>query len=131
MDHHIAEIEARKLYLPAGYPSLFAYCVGELRLSLDAAGRRIQAARAASRFPVIFDAVAEGRLHLTAVGLLAPHLTEGTADELLSAATHKTKSEIEQLLAERFPKSDVPEWVVGPAPSSLARSDQQHALAAC
>jgi hypothetical protein len=117
----LAEIDARKLYLPAAHPSLFAYCVGELRLSADAAGRRIQAARAARRFPAIFDAVAEGRLHLTAVGLLAPHLTEGTADELMAAATHKTKSEIEQLLAERFPKSDVLSWVVSP--------DEQHALA--
>jgi len=89
------------------------YCVGELRLSADAAARRIQAARAARRFPAIFDAVAEGRLHLTA-GLLAPHLTEGTAEELLAAATHKTKSEIEQLLAEWFPKPDVLAWVVVP-----------------
>jgi hypothetical protein len=125
----LAEIDARRLYLPAGYPSLFAYCVGELRLSADAAARRIQAARAARRFPAIFDALAEGRLHLTAVGLLAPHLTEGTADELLAAATHKTKSEIEQLLAERFPRADVLAWVVDLSPTSPPRSDEQHALA--
>ncbi len=24
---HIAEVDARKLYLPAAYPSMFAYCV--------------------------------------------------------------------------------------------------------
>ena len=34
---HLAEVDARKLYLPAAYPSMFAYCVGELRLSEDAA----------------------------------------------------------------------------------------------
>jgi len=121
----LAEIDARRLYLPAAYPSMFTYCVGELRLSADAAARRIQAARAARRFPVIFDAVAEGRLHLTAVGLVAPHLTEDTAEELLAAATHKTKSEIEQWLAARFPRPDVLAWVVGPSPSSVARSDEQ------
>jgi len=51
--------------------------------------------------------MAEGRLHLGAVCLLAPHLTAANADELLAAATNKTKSEIEQLLAERFPRPDL------------------------
>ena len=108
---HIAEVDERRLYVPAGYPSMFLYCVQELRLSEDAAARRIQAARAARRFPVIFAALAQGRLHLTAVGLLAPHLVEETAAELLAAAAGKTKAEIERLLAERFPKSDLLTWV--------------------
>src|SRR5262245_6582671 len=37
---HLAEVDARKLYLPAAYPSMFAYCVGELRLSEEAAFKR-------------------------------------------------------------------------------------------
>src|SRR5436309_245232 len=37
---HIAEFDARKLYLPAAYPSMFAYCVGELHLSEDAVSKR-------------------------------------------------------------------------------------------
>src|SRR5262245_54363224 len=69
---HIAEVDARRLYAPAGYPSMHAYCVEELRLSEDAAGKRIQAARAARRFPALFSALADGRLHLAAVCLLAP-----------------------------------------------------------
>src|SRR2546428_13001648 len=93
---HIAEFDARKLYRPAAYPSMFAYCVGELHLSEDAAAKRIQAARTARRFPTIFDALADGRLHLRAVVLLARHLTEATADELLAAATHRSKAENEQ-----------------------------------
>src|SRR5882672_955830 len=104
---HIAEVDARKLYLPAAYPSMYAYCVGELRLSEDAAYKRIQAARAARQFPAIFDAVAAGRLHLTAVGLLAPYLTPGNADELLKTAAHRTKPGVEQLLAERFPRTEM------------------------
>ena len=104
---HLAEVDARKLYLPAAYPSMFAYCVGELRLSEDAAYKRIQAARVARRFPVIYNALAEGRLHLSGVGLLAPYLTEQNADDLLAAAAGKTKSEIEQLLVERFPRSEM------------------------
>src|SRR5438552_8405873 len=33
---HLAEVDERRLYLPAAYPSMFAYCVHELRLSEDA-----------------------------------------------------------------------------------------------
>src|SRR5258706_12373992 len=70
---HIAEVDARKLFAPAGYPSMVAYCIEELHLSEDATAKRIQAARAARRFPALFTALAEGKLHLTAIKLLAPH----------------------------------------------------------
>ena len=100
---HIAEVDARRLYAPAAYPSMYLYCVHELHLSEDSAYKRILAARTARQFPAIFDALAEGRLHLTAVKLLAPHLTPENADALLKAAAKKTTREIEQLLAERFP----------------------------
>ena len=104
---HIAEVDARKLYLPAAYPSMFAWCVGELRLSEDAAYKRIQAARIARLCPAILSAVADGRLHLTGVGMLAPYLTTENADGLLRAAAYKSKAEIELLLAERFPRSEM------------------------
>ena len=104
---HIAEVDARRLYLPAGYSSMHAYCVGKLRLSEDAASKRIQAARAARQSPALFIALAEGRLHLTGLGLLAPHLTVANANDLLAAATHRSKSEIEQLIAERFPRTEL------------------------
>ena len=99
---HIAEVDARRLYLEAAYPSMFAYCVGELGFSEDAAYKRIQAARAARRFPRLFEDVAAGRLHLTAVGLLAPHLAADNVDELVAAAAGRTKTELEGWIAERF-----------------------------
>lgn len=83
-----------------------------------AAYKRIRAARAARRFPVIFDMLADGRMHLTGVVLLAPCLTEHTAEELLVAATRKTTKQIERLLAEHFPRPDVPTRVVPVAPVS-------------
>jgi 5-methylcytosine-specific restriction endonuclease McrA len=125
---HIAEVDERRLYVPAGYPSMFLYCVQELGLSEDAAAKRIQAARAARRFPAIFVALAQGRLHLTAVGLLAPHLVEETAAGLLAAAAGKTKAEIERLLAERFPKSDLLTWVAA-MPTALPATAHEHAPA--
>ena len=103
----LGEVEERKLYVPAAYPSMHLYCVHELHMSEETAWKRLRVARAAREFPAIFPALADGRLHLTAVVLLARHLTPETADELLAAATHKSKSEIERLLAERFPRPDV------------------------
>ena len=104
---HLAEVDARKLYLPAAHPSMFSYCVGELRLSEDAALNRIRAARTARQFPAIFAAVADGLLSLGAVLLLTPYLAAEAAEELLAAAANRPKSEIEQLLANRLPKPDV------------------------
>jgi len=119
---HIAEVDRRELYLPRGHGSMFAYCVEELRLSEDAACSRIRAARVARRFPAILDALAEGRVHLTGIGLLAGHLTPENVDELLAAATHRSKSEIEHLLARRFPRPEVPEFLraVGPVSAGAA-----------
>ena len=99
---HIAEVDARRLYVPAGYSSMHGYCVDELRLSEDAAYKRIQAARAARQFPELFLALAEGRLHLAGVCLLAPHLTDDNAVELIRSMEGKRKHEIEVLLARRF-----------------------------
>ena len=119
---HLAEIDTRKLYLPAAYPSMFAFCVHELHMSEDSALKRIQAARKARQFPAIFDVVADGRLHLTGLGLLAPHLIAENAEELLRAAAYKTKAEIELLLAERFPRTELL-----PLVETIPRPELEHA----
>src|SRR5688572_3342432 len=103
---HLGEIESRGLHRVAGHSSMFAYCVDELRLSEDAAYKRIQVARAARKFPALLDALADGRLHLTGANLLVPHLTPGNVDELLAAAKHARKSAIEELLSRRFPRME-------------------------
>jgi len=120
----LAEIDVRKLYVAMAYPSLFAYCVAELKLSEDAAYNRIKAARTGRRFPVVFEAIANGRLSLTAVILLGPHLTETTAPALLSAAMDKAKLDVEKLLAECFPRTDIPAYVAPiPPPFSGVSSE--------
>lgn len=105
----IGEYDERKLYLEDGYSSMHAYCVGELKYTKEKASKRIFAARTARKFPVLFIALADGRLHLTGLVMLARHLTSGNLDELLAAATRKTADEIALLIAERFPRPDVPE----------------------
>jgi hypothetical protein len=95
---HIAEVDERRLYAGLGYPSMFAYCVEDLHLSEVSAGKRIHAARAARKFPALLGALEEGRIHLTAICLLAPHVTEENIESLIAAATHKGKAEIEEWL---------------------------------
>ena len=104
----LAEVDARKLYLPAGDDSMFSYCVRRYGFTRETAFKRIRAGRAARQFPVVFEALADGRLSLSAVVLLASHLSAESGNELLAAAMGKSKSEIEQLLAARFPQPDVP-----------------------
>jgi hypothetical protein len=118
---HVAEVDARKLYLDQACSSMFVYCVERLHMSEPTAYKRIEAARVARRFPVIFDRVAAGDLGLTAVTLLAPKLTADNHLDLLAAAVHRSKRELERLLAARFPKPDVaPDLRKVPEPRSAA-----------
>ena len=123
---HIAEVDARRAYVPEGHSSMFSYCVDCLRLSEDAAAKRIQAARAARRVPVLFGALATGKLHLSALWLLAPHITPDNAEELIAAATHRRKSEIEAFLARTFPAfgGTWPSARITPVGSGMPRASQ-------
>jgi 5-methylcytosine-specific restriction endonuclease McrA len=104
---HLAEVDERRLYAPAGYESMYAYCIGELHMSEDEACTRIRASRVARRFPAVFPSLADGRLNLTGLIQLSTRLDETNAENLIAAAAHRTKPQIEQLLAERFPRPDV------------------------
>jgi hypothetical protein len=108
---HLAELDARRLYLGAGFSSLFTYCCEVLHLSEPAAYNRIEAARAATRFPVILRMLGEGSLSLATVRLLASHLTTENHQALLAAATGKSKRHVEELLVQYFPRPDVPSSV--------------------
>ena len=52
----LMELDVRRLYLGEGYSSLFTYCTQALHLAEAAAYNRIEAARAARRFPAILTA---------------------------------------------------------------------------
>lgn len=105
---YLGEMEARKRYVPAGYSSMFRFCVESGRMSEDVAYKRIRAARLARRYPTIYDRIAEGRITLSALVLLAPQLTEHTAARLLADAEHKTNEQVKQMLATLVPRPDVP-----------------------
>lgn len=125
---HLAEVDARRLYLSEGCSSMFRYCTEVLHYSEATAFHRIHVARAARKFPSLLDHVRQGRIHLAGLSLLAPHLTRENHVELLDLACHRSKRAIEKLLAERSPKPDVPA-VVRKLPETSAvstRPDTAH-----
>ena len=104
---HLAELDARRLYLGAGFSSTFTYCTEVLRLSEGGAYNRIEAARAARTFPMVLELLDQGALNLTSVRILAPHLTHENHRGLLAAAAHKSRRQVEELVARWFSKPDV------------------------
>jgi len=124
---HLAELYARRLHERAGYASLFTYCMGVLGLSEAASYDRMKAAKVARRYPVVLELLAYGRINLTTMRLLAPHLTRENHAGLFAAACGKRKREVQEMLARRFAAPDVPSSVrkvpgttaVEPSPSAV------------
>jgi hypothetical protein len=108
---HLVELDTRDLHLREGYGSLFAYCREQLGLSAHDAYHRIAAARAARRFPVVLQMLKEGSVSLTAVKLLAPHLTDDNHREVLASARGRSRAEVEELVARLWPWPDAPPLV--------------------
>jgi hypothetical protein len=108
---HIAEVDERRLYAREAFPSMFAYCTEVLHLSEAEAYLRISAARASREHPMLLTMLADGRLHLTAIAKLAPHLTRENREALLERATHRSKRQIEEQIAAIAPRPDVPATV--------------------
>lgn len=104
----LMEIDSRRLYFGQGCASMFVYCTQVLHLAEGAAYNRIEAARAARSYPVILDLLEESAITLTAVRLLAPHLTTENHAAVLTSARHKSRREIEELIAALSPRPDVP-----------------------
>jgi hypothetical protein len=120
---HIAEADARRLYAREASPSMFAYCTERLHLSEAEAYLRIAAARASREHPILLAMLGDGRLHLTAIAKLAPHLTPDNRDAVLERATHCSKRQVEELAAELAPRPDAPALIRKlPEPPPLAPS---------
>ena len=104
---------------------MFAYCLEVLNFSEDVACNRIAVARAARRFPVLLAALRCGAVHLSGLRLIAQsEPTRENVSELLEAAKHKSKREIEKLLADRKPRPDAPDRLQRvPMPLSGAASE--------
>ena len=132
---HIGEVDARRLYARKAFPSMFAYCTQALHLSEAEAYRRITVARAARKHEVLLAMLRDGRIHLSGMALLVPLLTEENRDAVLERAKHRSKRQIEELVAELSPRPDVPSVMrklpqprPAPAPGATRSGDQDSAV---
>ncbi|MFT4570277.1 MAG: hypothetical protein ACI8TX_002386 [Hyphomicrobiaceae bacterium] len=105
------EVDERKLWAKHACSSMFAFCMQRYHMSEGMTAKRIWAARIARRFPVVLGMLERGELHLTAVHLLAKHLTETNHRAVLSRAKHKSARDIECLITRIAPRPDVPSRV--------------------
>ena len=119
---HLAAVDERRLAVGAGYPSLFDYCVRELRYAQGEAARRIQAARAAAKYPILYRALDRGLLSLTSVSLLSPHLKRDNHRRLIREALGRSTREIEALVAAMTSAPEPCERVRYVAPEKLENS---------
>ena len=122
----LAEFDRRQLYLAEGCSSMFRFCTETLHLSEAAAYKRIQAARAARKWPAIIERLRDGTITLGALGTLAPYLTDANCKNLLEEARHRGKRDVELIVARLRPQPDVPsairklpsrELPTGPSPT--------------
>src|SRR4029079_1518096 len=93
-------------HLAQGYDSMKSYCVGALRMSEDAAVRRLTAAHTARLCSVLLEALVAGRIHLSAIGLIATSLTAANAENLVAAVTHRSNAEIRDPLVNWYPSPE-------------------------
>lgn len=97
----LAEVDSRTLVRKRDWPSLFEYCVYSLQWSESAAYRRIRAARAVRRYPIILEMLRDGRLHLEGVVILHAFIDDADFASLLLKAAGMTTKRIESLVADR------------------------------
>ena len=104
----LAEIDARKLYRGEGHSSLFTYCTQALRLSEPAACKVVSPPRELPGNPLHPHQPHQRRRH--AHDHHAARLTpkpEENHEALLDAARHKSKRDVERLVAAIDPQPDV------------------------
>ena len=125
---HIAEVDERRLYASEACSSMFVYCTEKLNLSEHEAYLRIAVGRASRKHPMLLAMLQDDRLHLSGIAKLAPELTEANRETILARAAHRSKREIEELVAEISPKPDVPATIrklpERPKPASQLGPDQ-------
>jgi hypothetical protein len=123
---YLAEIDAQKLYLETAHSSMYAFVIAEFDVTDDVAKKRIRAARTAADYPQVFSMLSDGRLSLSTFALLIPYLNRGNVEELLSSAANKTRSELERILAARFPSTELMSWTTGPNASFQPTTSEQN-----
>ena len=79
----LSDFDERRLWFDLGYASLFDYLHRELGLSKASTFLRARAVALIQRFPLVLEALRDGRLCLSTMGVLSKVLDEGNVGEVL------------------------------------------------
>ena len=104
---HIGEIEVRRLYAREAASSMFDYCRQVLGLRENEAYLRITVARASRQHSVLLEMLRDGRLHLSGIARLAPHLTRANREAVLKRAAGMSHRQVREFVSELEPKPDI------------------------
>lgn len=115
---HLIEFGRRDLAVRKSFPSLFAYCVKALRYSEAEAAKRVHASKLAKRFPSILRLLDSGRITLTTLTILGPHLTSTNHRHVLYHARGKSKRELELMAVALAPKPEPSREVIRALPAA-------------
>ncbi len=116
---HIAEIENRRLFLEAGYSSMFEFLTKKFLYSESAAYRRLQAARLLKKVPEIVEKIEQGVLNLSQLSQVQSGIRQkekeikksfgikptgliSEAKQILNRIENKTQKESQVILAQEF-----------------------------
>ena len=111
---HLSEVEERRLFLLAGYSSLFDYCVRKLSYSEPAAIRRISSARAIRKFPALKQKLLSKEISLTTLSLASKALTPENWEAIIFAIQGQSRREVEEVLSGYTPGPRKPKETIKP-----------------
>ena len=101
---HLIEVEDRALDKKSACSSMWEFCTARLKMSDGEASRRLNAARLVRRFPSVLGRIERGEVHLSALRQLRPYLDEENVDAVLDDAKGKSRSQVDEMIARRFPR---------------------------
>jgi 5-methylcytosine-specific restriction endonuclease McrA len=128
---HLIEVEDRGLDKRSACSSMWAFCIERLHMSEAEARLRISAMKLVRSLPSALAWLERGDVHLSALVQLGPHLTDENVDTMLDEAKGKTRPQLEEMIARRFPRPNAPTIEIpvaqsmtlpaAPAPARAAR----------
>ncbi len=105
---YLIEVEDRALDKRSACSSMWAFCTERLQMSESEARGRLNAARLVRRFPSVLGRLERGDVHLSALRQLGPYLSEENVEAVLDEAKGKTRVQLDEMIARRFPRPNAP-----------------------
>ncbi len=106
---YINIIQDRELFAGEGYSSLHKYLMARFHYSKSSALRRMHAAGLGRKFPLAYTLLADGKLSLSHLQVLAPKMTVENSERLFEKAVRQSVEQLEESLAEEFPRPEAPD----------------------